>query len=318
DDRHDADQDGEEGGGGAPERRPPVRLPAAGERGRSAAVDGRDAHLAAVPGRRLRPGQPPLVRASDQRSRARRAPGPDRGPRGRGDAAMIPSAPPVPILASLDWLATYLVHSTLLLGGAWLVQRRLVGRHPLAEEAIWRTAFFGAILTATLQVSTGWHPLAGALALPQGVLGNRAEAASIAAVSQPPEAAPAEVFSPAGVRFVPYQPSREFPAQAIVPAAAAPVATASLLSTASLVRIWLLAAAALLLRLAISHWALRRRIRVRLEVVGGTMFQILRRLRAESGVLVSVCFSCVYRLATPIAFGLGTGLTQAEIAVPPR
>src|SRR6185295_14772218 len=140
----------------------------------------------------------------------------------------------------------------------------------------------------------------------------------IAAVSQPPEAAPAEVFSPAGVRFVPYQPSREFPAQAIVPAAAAPVATASLLSTASLVRIWLLAAAALLLRLAISHWALRRRIRVRLEVVGGTMFQILRRLRAESGVPAPVRLSCAHRLATPIAFGLGTGLTQAEIAVPPR
>ena len=47
------------------------------------------------------------------------------------------------------WLATYGLHSTLLLGVAWLVTRRTA--RPAVDEAIWRIATLAGLLTATLQ-----------------------------------------------------------------------------------------------------------------------------------------------------------------------
>ena len=62
-----------------------------------------------------------------------------------------------------SWLLTYLIHSTVLLGVAWLVSR-LLGEHRLAfQETTLRMALMGGILTASLQVGLGVEPLAGAL-----------------------------------------------------------------------------------------------------------------------------------------------------------
>ncbi len=65
--------------------------------------------------------------------------------------------------ATLDnlgsWLVTYLLHSSLLLGAAWLLQARL----PRAGESLWRTALLAGVLTATLQVGLGLNPLTGTL-----------------------------------------------------------------------------------------------------------------------------------------------------------
>lgn len=55
------------------------------------------------------------------------------------------------------WLITYLLHSTLLLGAAWLLQTRL----PRAGESLWRTALVAGLLTASLQVGIGVRPLTG-------------------------------------------------------------------------------------------------------------------------------------------------------------
>ena len=67
------------------------------------------------------------------------------------------------------WLVTYAVHSTLLLGGAWLAgsaARRLRGStpHPAATNLLWKVALAGGIVTATAQASLGVRP-AGSLAL---------------------------------------------------------------------------------------------------------------------------------------------------------
>ena len=71
------------------------------------------------------------------------------------------------------WLLTYLVHSTLLLGAAWIVSRRLGGRRLRLQETIWRFALMGALVTATAQLALGGlgqAPLAGrwAIALAAG------------------------------------------------------------------------------------------------------------------------------------------------------
>jgi len=50
------------------------------------------------------------------------------------------------------WLLTYLVHSTLLLGTAWIVTRR--GRLGMARrELVWRVALLGGLASATAQVA---------------------------------------------------------------------------------------------------------------------------------------------------------------------
>lgn len=59
------------------------------------------------------------------------------------------------------WLLTYALHSTLLLTLAWLLSGRLARRSARLEEAVWRCALAGAVLTAALQLAAGREPLAG-------------------------------------------------------------------------------------------------------------------------------------------------------------
>lgn len=62
------------------------------------------------------------------------------------------------------WLLTYLIHSTLLLGGAWLLTRRLV---PTASgrDLVWKAALVGGLVSATLQSALGGPRLGGAVEL---------------------------------------------------------------------------------------------------------------------------------------------------------
>ncbi len=215
-----------------------------------------------------------------------------------------------------SWLATYLLHSTLLLGLAWAISARLRGRHPLAEQAIWRTALFGSILTATLQLVTGWQPLGGAFAVFSGTAGPATEPAAnveLVAASTPvgaTEATPdiGRSTLPAAIAFVP--PSSQV---------SSAVTTASTRSAKPPVWPWIAlfwgaGAAALLLRWGAAHAALSRRLRPRLEVVDGTLFRTLRRLRGEAGFDPNVRLTCAHRLSVPIALGH----TRPEICVPPR
>ncbi|HVS20117.1 MAG TPA: hypothetical protein VMT18_16050, partial [Planctomycetota bacterium] len=75
---------------------------------------------------------------------------------------------------------TYLLHSTLLLGCAWLVTRRMDARALRLRERVWKFAVLGGFLTAGLQSVAGVEPLLGRLEL------------ALAA-----EAAPVEVVPPA-------------------------------------------------------------------------------------------------------------------------
>src|SRR5689334_11014126 len=62
---------------------------------------------------------------------------------------------------ALAWMLTYLLHSTLLLGLAWLVSKPLSRWSVSAEEAVWKVALVGALLTASIQLAAGWQPLGG-------------------------------------------------------------------------------------------------------------------------------------------------------------
>ena len=68
----------------------------------------------------------------------------------------------------LAWIVTYLLHSTLLVLGAWLLDLRWRDR-PERMSAVWKTALVGGVLTATLQTGLGVAPLAGHWELPSPV-----------------------------------------------------------------------------------------------------------------------------------------------------
>lgn len=50
------------------------------------------------------------------------------------------------------WLFTYLIHSTVLIGGAWSAVRLGLVGGPEGREALWKTALVAGLLTATLQM----------------------------------------------------------------------------------------------------------------------------------------------------------------------
>lgn len=53
--------------------------------------------------------------------------------------------------ATVGWLLTYAIHSTLLLSGAWLVTRARGLNTPAVRDAVWKVALVGGMITASLQ-----------------------------------------------------------------------------------------------------------------------------------------------------------------------
>ena len=64
-------------------------------------------------------------------------------------------------LGLLAFLLTYWLHSTVLLGLAWLVTRRLPASSASLREGIWRVALFGGFITAGVQTGLGVEPPLG-------------------------------------------------------------------------------------------------------------------------------------------------------------
>jgi beta-lactamase regulating signal transducer with metallopeptidase domain len=133
--------------------------------------------------------------------------------------------------AFLLWPLAYLVHSTLLLGAVWIASRWI--RQPVLAETLWRCAFFGAFVTASLQ------PL------------------SLIAPALTPDAtrASATATAPPVARALVAAPSPDtLPAAAPAPAAA-PVPAATIPATPRTWRWWLPPETRLLLLAALLAWA---------------------------------------------------------------
>lgn len=61
----------------------------------------------------------------------------------------------------VSWAATYLLHSTLIIGGV-LVLRRVLRPNPQLSDRLWKAAAFGGIFTATAQLSAVFYSAGGA------------------------------------------------------------------------------------------------------------------------------------------------------------
>ncbi|MFG0315949.1 MAG: M56 family metallopeptidase [Planctomycetota bacterium JB042] len=205
------------------------------------------------------------------------------------------------------WLLTYLVHSSLLIGGVVLLLRAVDVRSNAAREALWTVALFGAPFTATLQQNAGGEPLLGTWELGPHEAGTAVAAAPAPAAGALRFPAPARseaTFEPAGARVPtegggvgPAPRERAAPSRLpTVPAGAVPVVLA--------------VSVVLVLLLLRSFRALSRRRRL----TDGPLFETLLRLRAAHGPRRRVRLSTSARLDSPVAFGVAA----PEICVPER
>ncbi len=190
-------------------------------------------------------------------------------------------------LASLaSWLLTYALHSTVLLIVAWAGSRWMARRRPAVEEALWKVALVGGLLTASLQLAAGLEPLLGQWTMPT-------PAAEVAAGTLPVAGG-----------------SAPLPAAA---AAAAPTAASSGLAwTAWMVIGWTVAALGFLASLGVSWRRLRGRLADRREITDGPLPAMLAELRRLAGYERPVRLSSSQRLAVPIAIGI----LRPEICLP--
>jgi beta-lactamase regulating signal transducer with metallopeptidase domain len=183
-----------------------------------------------------------------------------------------------------SWLLTYLIHSTALLGAAWLVVRFLGSRQLALQEVLLRTALIGGLLTATLQVGFGIQPVGGALAI-----ADLSQTEIVAARTTSGVIASDFALSPT-------------PALSSRTPASWPIA---------LISIWALGSMLTLLTLGRSILDLRRLLKTRHFRPSG---RLLDRLAKAMGLRKSVRLSTSAAIAVPFA----TGIRQPEICCPER
>ncbi len=208
------------------------------------------------------------------------------------------------VQVALAWLLTYLLHSTLLLGLAWLASKPLARWSVAAEETMWKLALVGALVTASLQLAAGWEPAAGRWRLAEvspaaSVMADRTDRTDWTDRKPAMETALPLRVSRTGLP-VAATPGSEQPSTPWLPAA--------------ILGLWALGATLLIGAYARSFSRIRQRLRSRPRVVGGSLLTQLRELAAVAGLGRSVRLSCSSRVPVPLALGI----RSPEICLPPR
>jgi beta-lactamase regulating signal transducer with metallopeptidase domain len=188
---------------------------------------------------------------------------------------------------ALPWFLTYLAHSTLLLGSAWVVTRLLSSERLRLRERIWKTAMIGGLFTATLQLGLDVAPLAGRIDL--------APPATVASIEIPTQ-----------------EGSRVLPGTAAISSAGSPIERFSWQRL--LLGVWI-AGGTLGVFLLIVAWrrltdlfAGRRRLRQ------GPTTKILARLSRDAGLSRSPRLTVSDRLRSPATIGI----FSPQICIPSR
>ena len=213
------------------------------------------------------------------------------------------------VLAVGFWMATYAIHSTLLLGAAWLFAKRIAPTAYRAQERWWKGALIGGLITATLHSASGVTPLTGRMELAfenqrdeQPAITREAEVARSNFV---PRTAPEMVAVPAPAT----EPS--LVADRAVSAQPAPDRRAQLGTWLSLaLAVWAVIASVALSRLALSWIRLRSLLRHRQSVSVtdpgrlGRIARIHEELCRRAGLKREVRLSASLRTSSPITLGV--------------
>ncbi len=219
----------------------------------------------------------------------------------------------------LAWVLTYLMHSTLLLGGVWLltaVWRRLP---TVWAEALWRSALLGGVLTASVQLALDLEPAGGRMAMP-GPAAVANAAPTFEAAARPLAPAPAVASTPTpfpalGVLPEPAGPQPEpvDPRGAAAPTSPAGPSAATWLPRAGAV-LWLLGLLAFFVRHGRARRGLHARLAARTPVAHGPLRARLEDLTQAAGLPSTPALSEVAGLGSPLAIGV----RRPEIVIPAR
>jgi HEAT repeat protein/beta-lactamase regulating signal transducer with metallopeptidase domain len=205
--------------------------------------------------------------------------------------------------SALAWLLTYAVHSTVLLGMAWIVLR-LRRADPATSEILWKVAMIGSLITATAQTAFEIRP-AGTVALQAAAV----QPASQVLNSTPTSLVNDELVAPnsgtqtpalqyeSATNGVPNTPTTAAPRQ--------PLSTAAMLAGG-----WMLAALLLVLWYVGRRLILVGRLGDRRVVHEGEPAALLNALRREAGVSRRIVLTASQTISSPVALG------RSEICLP--
>ena len=185
------------------------------------------------------------------------------------------------------WIATYFVHSTLLLAGAWVISRFIRAHRTL--DALWKTAVLGALITASLQMVPAVRPAGGTHDASRVI---EREVWKDAALSLPENATPG--------------------AASVYPARLADVSATLRLIPVSLVILWAIYAGFILGRVLFATSRARAALGERQEVADSGVIERFRSVAARLELKKPIALTLSAEVSSPVALG------QTEICVPAR
>lgn len=210
-------------------------------------------------------------------------------------------------IGTVTWLVTFAVHSTVLLGSAWLLASRLGRGAHRDEERWWKIALLAGILTTSGQTALGIRPFTGELSLPAVTMEVDTAVASTPAL---------ETIEPATLS------RRNVNRHAVRPGAARiarvqaappqekPTARTAQPWVVRVVGFWIVCASIGLIALTLSWVKLSRMLRHRTQLSSldggarGTLHQLFEELSRKTGLAGKVRLSASNRLDSPITFGV--------------
>jgi beta-lactamase regulating signal transducer with metallopeptidase domain len=180
------------------------------------------------------------------------------------------------------WLLTVAVHGVVLLLAAWTIDTGMPSMRGAWRELLWRTALFGCVLTATLQVASQQAPLGGRWNV--AAESPTAAAASTAAAARSESGKTDPVAPSQAVRVI-----KHLPAQAVTSAASSSAVTTqsrplSWSRLAWIVGVWLAGALFMIGRTTFSLLRLRRTLAAAAAVSRGELERDLAMLAAQAGI----------------------------------
>jgi beta-lactamase regulating signal transducer with metallopeptidase domain len=203
---------------------------------------------------------------------------------------------PIQWQAIAAWLLTYALHSTIFLGGSWLVVRYARPDH-FVRDVIWKVALVGGLITATAQSAFDLVP-AGSVS----ILASAAENELAQTLTAPPTAHTTPV-EPDGAAPT----AREGEMPNLVPdliqtTAASSAPRRPLSSTLAL--LWLIVATPLVIIYAARRLVLTGRLGDRRVVDDPRLVGVLNELRASAEVSTSIRLTASNAISSPVALGM--------------
>lgn len=203
---------------------------------------------------------------------------------------------------ALAWLLTYAIHSTVLLGFAWVVTRRR--RDPAIADVLWKAAILGGLVTATVQMQFDVRPV-GSIDLPQTRAPQIVPPSTTveqAPVTDGAEAPTAPVLRETGAPSIGAAPSTS------TPSTGAPIPTDAAVRPSAAT--WIVGAWGVVALLLAIGYAARRLILVgrlveRQPLTDGPVPALLDTLRAEVGHRRRVALTTSRTISSPVALGTG-------------